>query len=96
MICTVVKIPAMRKRVKRDPYAPKGKQTPYFCFTSTKRTAIKEQNPEAKSQEVAKVNHSALFLSLFSCGWCTVLRYLFTPDAWRSVETNDSAGKRTL
>ena len=43
------------KKAKKDPTKPKRAKNPYFLFTAAKRATIKEQHPEAKPTEIAKL-----------------------------------------
>jgi hypothetical protein len=49
-----VQVNQPNKRAKKDPNAPKGKLTAFFCFTRDKRPFYKDQFPDAKHTELSK------------------------------------------
>ncbi|BFU22639.1 high mobility group hmg box domain containing protein [Entamoeba histolytica] len=43
------------KKAKKDPNRPKRPPTPYFLYLNEHRASIKEEHPDAKVTEIAKI-----------------------------------------
>ena len=47
--------PRKKKKKKKDPNRPKRNQSAFFLYSNAVRNDVKEQNPEAKFGDIAKV-----------------------------------------
>lgn len=47
--------PAKKKKAAKDPNAPKRPMSAYFLYSNAVRNSVKEQNPEAKFGDIAKI-----------------------------------------
>lgn len=47
--------PSKKKKAKKDPNAPKRPMSAYFLYSNAIRDTVKQENPEAKFGDIAKI-----------------------------------------